>query len=107
MWCIWRERNARSFDDRENGLLDLKKLVLQTLYSWRVAWHTSIVSTFFGFMFFFLYGLGVLLYTSCVHGLRPSARCLNIHYLSKDDQENHEHKKYENNYRQPYIGKDI
>jgi hypothetical protein len=61
----------------------------------------------FGFMFFFLYGLGVLLCTSCVHGLRPSARCLNIHYLSKNDQENHEHKKYENNYRQPYNGKEI
>ena len=40
MSCLWQERNAQSFDERENGLLDLKKLVLQTLYTWRVAWHT-------------------------------------------------------------------
>jgi len=50
MWCLWRERNARTFDNCENGLLNLKKLVLQTLYSWRVAWNTLFVSTFFEFL---------------------------------------------------------
>jgi hypothetical protein len=33
MWCIWRERNARNFEDREIGLLELKKKVIQTLFS--------------------------------------------------------------------------
>jgi hypothetical protein len=28
---------ARSFDDHEIGLLELKRLMLQTLYIWRVA----------------------------------------------------------------------
>jgi hypothetical protein len=32
MWCIWQERNARSFEDRESGLLELKKLVLHTMF---------------------------------------------------------------------------
>jgi len=47
MWCLWRERNARSFDDCENDLLNLKKLVLQTLYTWRVTLTTLFDLTFF------------------------------------------------------------
>jgi hypothetical protein len=50
MWCLWRERNARSFDDREIGLLELKRLLLQTLYTWRVAWNTTHASTFSEFL---------------------------------------------------------
>jgi len=34
MWCIWRERNAHSFEDCETGLINLKKLVIQTLFMW-------------------------------------------------------------------------
>jgi hypothetical protein len=33
MWCLWREMNVRSFEDRELGFIKLKKMVLQTLYS--------------------------------------------------------------------------
>jgi hypothetical protein len=36
MWCLWRERNAHSFEDCEIGLINLKKLVIQTLFMWRV-----------------------------------------------------------------------
>jgi hypothetical protein len=36
MWCVWRERNARSFEDCETSLINLKKLVIQTLFLWRV-----------------------------------------------------------------------
>jgi hypothetical protein len=25
MWCLWRERNALSFEDRELGIIELKK----------------------------------------------------------------------------------
>jgi len=28
MWCVWREWNARSFEDCEFGLINLKKLVI-------------------------------------------------------------------------------
>jgi hypothetical protein len=35
MWCVWRERNARCFEDCENGLLNLKRKMLQTLFMWR------------------------------------------------------------------------
>jgi hypothetical protein len=31
MWCLWRERNLRNFEDVELGSLDLKLLFLQTL----------------------------------------------------------------------------
>jgi len=68
MWCFWRVRNARSFDDCENGLLDLKKLVLQTLYTWRVAWNTLSVSTFFSEVLalcYFLWVKGSLVYILC------------------------------------------
>jgi hypothetical protein len=45
MWCLWRERNARNFEDREIGLMELNKRVIQTLFSWRVMWHSLQVST--------------------------------------------------------------
>ena len=77
VWCgVFGERNAPNFDNRETGLLDLKKLVLHTLYTWRVlhtlytwrvVWTISPVSTFSEFLdlcSFFLYESGFLLYTS-------------------------------------------
>jgi hypothetical protein len=36
MWYVWREWNAHSFEDCETGLINLKKLVIQTLFMWRV-----------------------------------------------------------------------
>jgi hypothetical protein len=50
MWCLWRERNAWSFEDRELGLIELKKRVLQSLFSWRVLWHSSQVSMLVEFL---------------------------------------------------------
>jgi hypothetical protein len=34
MWCLWRERNARHFEDCERSIADLKLLFFQTLYEW-------------------------------------------------------------------------
>jgi hypothetical protein len=34
MWCLWRERNARHFEDCERSIVDLKMLFFQTLYEW-------------------------------------------------------------------------
>ncbi len=34
MWCLWRERNARHFEDCERSTSALKLLSFQTLYEW-------------------------------------------------------------------------
>ena len=34
MWCLWRERNSRSFEGIEKNVADLKLLVLRTLFEW-------------------------------------------------------------------------
>ena len=34
MWCIWRERNNRHFEDLERSVSDLKLFFLKTLLDW-------------------------------------------------------------------------
>ena len=34
MWCLWRDQNACNFEDCESGMIELKKLALNTLFSW-------------------------------------------------------------------------
>jgi hypothetical protein len=50
LWCLWGERNARNFEDCEHEIIELKKRVLQTLFSLRVLWPSSQVSTFVEFI---------------------------------------------------------
>jgi hypothetical protein len=45
MWCIWRKQNARSFEDLETALLELKKM-LQSLYTWIAAFNSLSISNF-------------------------------------------------------------
>ena len=33
-WCIWRERNTRTFEGVERNLLEIKGTVLRTLTDW-------------------------------------------------------------------------
>jgi hypothetical protein len=40
------------FEDRELGILELKKMMLQTLFSWRISWHSSQGSTLEEFLDF-------------------------------------------------------
>jgi hypothetical protein len=57
LWCQWKERNARSFEDCETGSINLKKLVIQTLFTWRVTIQSMFdcsSSDFFRFVCFFL-----------------------------------------------------
>ena len=73
VWCLWRERNTQSFDDCETRLLDLKKLVLHTQFTWKVAWDILLVSTFSKFLdlcFLSLWVRGSLVYFMCI-GLQP------------------------------------
>jgi hypothetical protein len=50
MWCLWKEQNVRSFEDCETIALNLKKLVLQTLFTWRVTLHYMSDCSFSGFL---------------------------------------------------------
>jgi hypothetical protein len=40
LWCLWKEPNACSFEDCETGSLNLKKLMIQILFTWRVTLHS-------------------------------------------------------------------
>lgn len=52
MWCLWRKRNTRNFEDRETVTLELKKMMFQSLYTWRVAWNNLSISNFSEFLDF-------------------------------------------------------
>ena len=34
MWCIWRERNSRSFEGRERSIVEFKSFFFFTLLKW-------------------------------------------------------------------------
>jgi hypothetical protein len=34
LWCLWRGKNDRSFEDRKSMLVELNSLVFNTLYYW-------------------------------------------------------------------------
>jgi hypothetical protein len=36
LWCLWRERNDRNFEDRERTVVEQKSLFFKTLYHWTV-----------------------------------------------------------------------
>ena len=35
-WCLWRERNARCFENWERSILNIKSLFFHTLLDWSV-----------------------------------------------------------------------
>ena len=84
MWCLWKERNKKSFEDHENWLLEMKKTMLQSPYIWRVACNNLPVFNFSEFLELLLLFLGVLLYTPCVLQLCLFALWMNVNYLSKN-----------------------
>jgi hypothetical protein len=50
LWCIWRERNARLFEDVKTSMVELQKRLLNTLYIWIVSHHISSVFTYVDFL---------------------------------------------------------
>jgi hypothetical protein len=54
MWCIWRERNARSFEDRETSVVELKNIMFKSLYTWIAAYNSLPFSSFSDFLIFVL-----------------------------------------------------
>jgi hypothetical protein len=53
MWCIWRERNARCFDDTSRSFEELLHYFMFTLYTWTAAWLAPDVISFSDFLFHF------------------------------------------------------
>jgi hypothetical protein len=49
-WCIWWERNSRSFEGKERHLLELKWLILRTLLEWSNASGLTPFSSVFDFL---------------------------------------------------------
>jgi hypothetical protein len=39
LWCIWRERNTRLFEDVETSMVELWTRLLNTLYIWIASHH--------------------------------------------------------------------
>ena len=37
MWCLWQERNARTFEDKERSMEELKVFFFRTLCIWTIA----------------------------------------------------------------------
>ena len=49
MWCIWKERNSRCFEDNERSMLDLKLLFFQNLTRLVLSMEKPSFFFFFGF----------------------------------------------------------
>ena len=50
MWCIWKERNRRTFERKELSLLNLKLIFLKTLYEWCFKSYTFSMNCFMEFV---------------------------------------------------------
>ena len=57
MWCLWREYDARSFEDCERSTIEIKLLFLRTLFDWVAAWGLFLVHLYFSFWIYVLYEL--------------------------------------------------
>ena len=70
MWCLWRERNSRCFEDIERSIPDLKLLFFRTLGDWLFALQKAIIPFFYWFprCLQFLYLISYPLFTPCVLG---------------------------------------
>jgi hypothetical protein len=45
IWCIWWERNARTFEDNECLVDEMRKHMITTLHMWVLVHHRIIVPT--------------------------------------------------------------
>jgi hypothetical protein len=52
MWSIWRERNARCFEDCEKIKDELKNILFKLLFGWTGAYNISQSLNFFEFVDF-------------------------------------------------------
>ena len=50
MWCIWRERNARIFEDKECSVEEVRKTMVTMLHVWTMAHHPNELPTIVDFL---------------------------------------------------------
>ena len=50
MWCLWRERNSRYFEDIERSIPDLKPFFFKTLLDWLFALQKQSFPSFIDFL---------------------------------------------------------
>ena len=67
MWCLWRERNSRCFEDNEKSISDLKLFFFRTLVDWLSPLQNQSFSSFLDLCNFCTWFVDPL-YTSCVLG---------------------------------------
>jgi len=53
IWCIWRKRNDRSFEDRERTVAVLKAFFFNSLFQWRTTYDYFRICSFHDFSFLF------------------------------------------------------
>ena len=53
MWCLWRERNDRSFENLERTLEELKYFFFFSLFAWTTAYLAPLILVFLIFLFSF------------------------------------------------------
>ena len=84
MWCLWRERNSRCFEDNEISIPELKLFFFRTLLDWLSILQNQSFSSFLDFLdpCHFFYLICWLLYTPCVLGC-PFFDINKAYYLSK------------------------
>ena len=65
-WCLRWERNSRSFEGKENNLMEIKGMVLRTLMDWSKAAGAVSFSFVFDFLAFIAWFVTLDLYPPCV-----------------------------------------
>ena len=70
MWCLWRKRNSRCFEDIERSIPDLKSFFFGTLLDWLVAMQNQSFPSNFDFLNSCNFCIWVVdpLYIPCVLG---------------------------------------
>ena len=90
MWCLWKERNSRCFEDIECSMPDLKPLFLRTLFDWFSVWRNQPFSfldllDFCNFRSWFVHSRILPVYL----GVSLFWYQLNPYYLSKKKKKNY------------------
>ena len=70
MWCVWRERNDRNFDNLERTLEEIKSFFFYSLFTWTFAYLALIVISFSNFLALFssqfqVFSCILLMYQGC------------------------------------------
>jgi hypothetical protein len=55
LWCLWRERNDRQFEDKERTTEEVISFFFHSLYSWMAAFLTPLVISFNDFLVSFTF----------------------------------------------------